>query len=509
MFRYRIPGANAPDTITYQFTGLDRRARIADGACRDMTNLTTDDAPCLSVRSGRHCQANYPGATLLLHKNGKSFLIHGTSALYDGKTVGSVTAGPKRAAVMNDWIFLWPDKAAFNTATEEFRSMEEETGRLFVAFTNSAITRQDGKTWPFQPGDGVTIAGCVQSYNNRTAVVQSVNGTTMTFYDNIFQYGRAGSTPNPNVHSWTESGAEFSRTVPALDFVCERDNRLWGVYGNHICCCKLGDGFNWNVFNGLATDAYDVTVGSDGAFTGISGYSSYILAFKEDCVHKLYGSKPSNFTVYTAHIPGVQAGCADTLQMYSNRLFYLSREGVMAFGGGIPEPVGAPLNRSYIRATAGMHHAKYYLSGVCDKGAEIVVFDTERGLWAREDHTEAVNFSSDGGTLWLLDAAGGLWKCGTEDTVEWEAVFGPFEAPSDRKRRGSRLSLILTAETGARLSVETRCDGQDWQMAWQGQAKRDDDTLKIPFLPVRGHGFSIRLRGTGSITLHAINRWFR
>ena len=247
MFRYRIPGANAPDTITYQFTGLDRRARIADGACRDMTNLTTDDAPCLSVRSGRHCQANYPGATLLLHKNGKPFLIHGTSALYDGKTVGSVTAGPKRAAVMNDWIFLWPDKAAFNTATEEFRSMEEETGRLFVAFTNSAITRQDGKTWPFQPGDGVTIAGCVQSYNNRTAVVQSVNGTTMTFYDNIFQYGRAGSTPNPNVHSWTESGAEFSRTVPALDFVCERDNRLWGVYGNHICCCKLGDGFNWNV----------------------------------------------------------------------------------------------------------------------------------------------------------------------------------------------------------------------------------------------------------------------
>ncbi len=509
MFNYRIPGGNAPDSMTYQFTGLDRRARIQDGACREMVNMSTDDAPCLSVCRGRRRLTEYQAATLLLHKDGKALVVDGTAVKYGGETVGTVTAGRKQAAVMNDWIFLWPDRKAFNTATDEFCSMEIHTGALAVRFTNSTVTRTDGKDWAFRAGDGVSIGGCTQDYNNRTAVVQAVDGNTMTFYENVFQYGEPGSDSNQKTHEWTESAASFSRTVPELAYVCEKDNRLWGVYGRHICCCKLGDGFNWNVFNGLATDAYDVTVGSDGVFTGISGFSSYVLAFKEQCVHKLYGSKPANFTVYTSPISGVQAGGADTLQRYNNRLFYLSRDGVMAFGGGTPEPVGAPLNRSYLRACAGMHGSKYYLCGVSEEGAEIVVYDTEKNLWAREDSTEAIGFSSDAGVLWLLDADGGLWQCGTEDKVQWEAVFGPFEMVQERKRRGSRLSLVLSGEAGAVIAVDTRTDAEEWCEAFRGLVRRDDETLIVPFLPVRGHGFSIRLRGKGRVTLHAIHKYIR
>ncbi|RKJ79174.1 hypothetical protein D7X33_08505 [Butyricicoccus sp. 1XD8-22] len=509
MFDFSIPGANAGNSVVYQFTGLDRRARVQDGACRWMVNLSTDDAPCLSPRAGRRRAGEYQNATMLLHKGGKALVVDGTALKYGGEVVGSVTAGRKRVAVMNDWVFLWPDKAAFNVATGELRSMEARTGALAVTFTNAAVTRNDGKAWPFSAGDGVTIEGCVQDYNNRTAVVQAVDGDTMTFYDNVFQYGELGGGTNQTTHSWSESAASFSRTVPDLDHVCEKDNRLWGVYGSHICCCKLGDGFNWNVFNALATDAYDVTVGSDGEFTGIAAFASYVLAFKETCVHKLYGTKPANYTVNTAYISGVQEGCADTLQIYNNVLYYLSRDGVMAYGGGTPEPVGAQLNRSYTRACAGMHGAKYYLCGVRDDGAEILVYDTGKNLWAREDGTEAAGFSSGGGALWLLGADGALWECGTEDPVEWEAVFGPFERVSSAKQKGGRMDLILTGEKGAVLEVSTKSDGGAWRRAWSGAVLREDRTVRVPFLPVRGHGFRVRLRGKGRATLHSINLRFR
>ena len=509
MFNYRIPGANSGSTVTYQFTGLDRRARIQDGACREMRNMSTDNAPCLSPRKGRRKVTAYSSATLILHKDGKPFVVDGAAVKFDGRTVGSVAAGRKRAVVMNDWVFLWPDKKAFNAKTEEFCSMEASVGALAVRFTNSTIKRTDGGGWPFKAGDGVTIEGCSQDYNNRTAVVQAVDGSTLTFYDNVFQYGELGGEGNQNTHEWQEGAVTLSRTVPDLDFVCEKDNRLWGVYGNHICCCKLGDGFNWNVFNGLATDAYDVGVGSDGDFTGIAGYASYVLAFKESCVHKLYGTKPTNFTVNTSYISGVQAGCADTLCVYNNVLYYLSREGVMAYGGGTPEPVGMQLASSYDRACAGMHGAKYYLCGVGQEGAEILVYDTEKNLWAREDETEAAGFSSCGGALYLLDADGGLWQCGTGDLVSWEAVFGPFETVAPEKKKSGRLDLVLTADRGAVLAVDTRIDGQGWREAWSGAARRTDCTVAVPYLPVRGHGFSIRLRGTGRVTLHAINRRFK
>lgn len=509
MFDFSIPGANAGNSVVYQFTGLDRRARVQDGACRWMVNMSTDDAPCLSPCGGRRRVEAYQAATMLLHKGGKALVVDGTQLKYGGEPVGTVAAGRKRYAAMNDWVFLWPDKAAFNTATGGFCSMEARTGALVVTFTNSAITRTDGKAWPFRVGDGVTIEGCAQEYNNRTAVVQAVDGDTMTFYDNVFQYGELGSGENQSTHSWTESAASFSRTVPGLAHVCEKDNRLWGVYENHICCCKLGDGFNWNVFNGLATDAYDVTVGSDGSFTGIAAFASYVLAFKENCVHKLYGTKPANFTVNTSYISGVQDGCADTLQIYNNVLYYLSREGVMAYGGGTPEPVGAQLNRSYARACAGMHGGKYYLSGTDADGSEIVVYDPEKGIWAREDSTDAAGFSSSGGTLYLLDADGGLWACGTDDRVEWEAVFGPFEAVDSSKKKGARLDLVITGERGAVLRVGTRCDGGGWREAWSGAVMREDCTVRVPFLPIRGHGFSVRLHGKGRATLHSINLRFK
>ena len=67
----------------------------------------------------------------------------------------------------------------------------------------------------------------------------------------------------------------------------------------------------------------------------------------------------------------------------------------------------------------------------------------------------------------------------------------------------------MTAESGTVISVDLRVGGQGWREAWSGAARREDCTLTVPYLPVRGHEFSLRIRGKGRATLHAINRRYR
>ena len=67
--------------------------------------------------------------------------------------------------------------------------------------------------------------------------------------------------------------------------------------GDTVYASKLGDPFNWNVFDGLSTDSYAVDVGSAGDFTACCSYLGYPCMFKEEHIYKVYGDKPSNFQV--------------------------------------------------------------------------------------------------------------------------------------------------------------------------------------------------------------------
>ena len=60
------------------------------------------------------------------------------------------------------------------------------------------------------------------------------------------QNGEDGVTP------YTETGSlTVKRTVPDLLYVCENENRLWGCDKTTIYASKLGDIFNWNVYDGM------------------------------------------------------------------------------------------------------------------------------------------------------------------------------------------------------------------------------------------------------------------
>ena len=95
----------------------------------------------------------------------------------------------------------------------------------------------------------------------------------------------------------------------------------------------------WFSYRGIAADSYAVTVGSDGPFTGAATCMGYALFFKENTLHKLYGSKPSDFQLSSLRCRGVARNAARSLCVLNETLYYLSSDGVMAWDGSIPAKV--------------------------------------------------------------------------------------------------------------------------------------------------------------------------
>lgn len=497
---YLTPRSGQSNVI-YTFSGLDRRERIPDGAAREMENMSGDALPVLTVREMRGKVRELGNPAMLCFKNGHEIVVDGDKLLVDGEEKYTVTEGRKAFAIIGPRVCIWPDKILYHAADDKVEPLGAKQTAATAHFTNSTLELDADVV--FAKGDGVTISGCAQEYNNRTVVIQEVEGKKITVYDNVFQHGELGSEQPED--GWDETGITLERVVPDLDFVCEKDNRLWGTHDNAICCCKLGDPKNWNVFNGLSTDAWEGEVGSDGEFTGIAAFSSHIVAFKEHIAHKVYGQKPSSLQVQVAHIEGVKAGCDRSIANVNENIFYLSHTGVMVYAGGIPDMISPQLTDDYTDAAAGRLGGKYYLSARKEDGNfELLVLDTGKGSWVKEDNTEARAFWEEQGTLYWI-TKDSLWKHtgDSEDKVPWSVTLGPFERVTAERQVISRMHVLIDLPTGSRALAEIRFDSGDWYPAGRIQNAKGR-TYRIPFLPRRCERFSVRLSGYGPAALRSI-----
>ena len=328
----------------------------------------------------------------------------------------------------------------------------------------------------------------------------------------------------------SEEPLQCERRVPDLDYLTECDNRVWGCSGseNVIYACKLGDPTNWFSYRNTAADSYAVTVGSDGDFTGAAACMGYVLFFKENTLHKLCGTKPSDFQLSSLRCRGVAKHAAGSLCVINETLYYLSPEGVMAWDGSLPVKVSGALDPGGLtgirRAAAGWLDGRYYLCLEREEKSRLLVYDTERGLWHEEDPGGAGSLAmlSSGRQLYLWDGAA-LWAAGPareEDAVlaggEGEAetelpfalVTGEMGLDDSEDKYLSHLVLRLDAQPGTTLTVWASCDGGPWEkLAWAA-ARTEKEKLRIPLTPRRHDTLRLRLTGAGQLTLRSISRTF-
>ncbi len=317
---------------------------------------------------------------------------------------------------------------------------------------------------------------------------------------------------------------QLERRVPDLDFVTECDNRVWGCSSreNVIYGCKLGDPTNWFSYRGIAADSYAVTVGSDGAFTGAATCMGYALFFKENTLHKLYGSKPSDFQLTSLRCRGVAKNASRSLCVLNETLYYLSPDGVMAWDGSIPTKVSTALDASRLAnvqsAVGGALDGRYYLHVSRAAGeqteARLLVYDTERGLWHQEDVC-SYEMTSTGGQLYLWDGQA-LWAAdpsrepdwqnteGVEQSVPFELVTGDIGMDGTEQRYLSRLTLRLDAACFSTVEVAASYDGGPWEMVANLAAQNSRRSYELPFVPRRHSTLRLRLRGSGQITLRSL-----
>lgn len=483
------------------FKGLNLGEGWQDGEMSDCRNLSSMKAPCVTQRYARVMDTAYPEATTVAVKEGL-VVIAPPLIYYNGKSFGDLTAGKKHTAVVGNYVCIFPDKKYFNVETEEYGSMDETlvTGDFEVTFTDSTITLVTGE-FPFRVGDAIRISGCTNNpENNKTIIIRDVHENVITVYENTLT---AGDEPN---------AITFAREVPDMDVICECNYRLWGAKGDTIYASKYSDPLNFNHFDGQTGDSYAIQVSSEGEFTGAIQYSTHVCFFKEHCLHKMYGSKPSNFQIVTSQIHGVQAGSERSLVNVNETLMYKGINGVYAYTGGVPELVSECFGTvKFSEACATSDGERYYISMRNADTWYLMTYDALRNIWLREDDLHCTDMAFHDGYVWLLDADGNLWKVDPDadrSDIEWSMTLCPFNETMNERKGFSKFSLRLELAAGAWLKMEIKRDNATkWQTVYTTHNERAR-TINVPILPERCDSVEIRISGKGECLIRTFVREF-
>ena len=554
-------------SITTDFRGLNLSQGIGDGEWAWMQNMDTREYPAVARRQKRVHVAtlNKPNG---LCATDRLCFVDGVKFYYNGFYYGDVEDSEKTLVPMGAKIAIFPDKKLFDTTTLSFTDMEQknvssgtvsvtlakgdgtpygeyteggtapenpENGQLWLDTSGDAPVM---KTWSEAQGlwvaeattyvlvsatglgqglkalDGVTVSGLEEGGLNGDWILTDA-GPDYILFTGILQ------------KALTQAGeVRVERTCPEMDFVVEKDNRLWGCSSadHEIYCCKLGDPTNWRAYQGVATDSYAVTVGTPGPFTGAAVSGSAVIFFKENCLHRVYGTQPSNFTVYVDNLRGMQQGCHKSAVRVNEYLYYKSVFDVCVYADSEVAGISAALGtESYKNAVAGVCGNRLYLSMEDQEGAwQLLVYDTAAGVWTREDGTHALGFASCLTETFMLRADGELYALlpgeynkdffmvgsdytvyaqeETDEEVSWELRTGEIlrELP-DHKYIG-KIQLYLELDPGARAEVALRRDGGAWEKV-QELSGGDQRRCTLPIYPRRCDRMEIRLTGVGHARL--------
>lgn len=527
------------DGVQTAFGGLNHNYAAGDGELYDMTNLTGDFFPLLATRQKRRKTGTLsdPGG---IFSHDKLAWTDGTKFYFNGTEKGAVTQGAKTFVAIGAYLVILPDKKYYDTLTDSFGSMESKWSGASLTFTNGTLYDeaatanciQGAVDWRnyFRPGDAVTISGCTtHPENNKTPIIREIlwdannQVGSMNFYENVFTLD-ADDTP------YTESGTlKIERTVPDLIYACENENRLWGSDGQRIYASKLGDIFNWNVFDGLDTDSWCWPADEAGIVGGITACVSFLgypVFFKQDKIFKVYGNRPDNFQAMGGAATGVMAGSGRSLAIAGETLYYLSTAGFMAYGGGLPRPIGQAFGLERQKnAVAGSDGLKYYVSFQDAANAwHMCVYDPTLNAWYKEDGTQAVGFAQHEGNLYLLSAAGDILVTGTilgtpgtaEADFQWSAEFGDFTERSRKspetganKKGVSKIQIRLELDTGASCTVYLRFDSTgNWIQAGETITATQKRSFYLPIVPHRADHYRMKITGSGGCRIYSIGREF-
>lgn len=571
-----LPVRNSSRNMIDTFKGYNHNLRIGEGEFFDMKNMTSDYYPLISPRGKRgvYAAAENPQGLIakdnLCYVDGADFVVNGYHV--DMGLSTEEDDCPKQLISMGAYVIIMPDKKYINTLDlTDYGSMEASfittndvtfelstmdgnaysgatvsasepgnpenlalwidtsstphtlkqysaTSAMWVAIATTYIKiSSPGIGSAFQRYDGVTISGVLDEN------LQNLNNSMVIWAcgdDYIVVVGILDAVTTQTID---DGAITVERRLPHMDFVTESENRLWGCrYGvarngevvNEIYASKLGDFKNWNCFMGISTDSWVASCGTDGQFTGAIAMPGYVLFFKENCLHKVYGNYPANFQIQTTLCRGVQRGCERSLAVVNEIIYYKARHAICAYDGSLPTEISAAMGEErYSNAVAGAHGNKYYISMEDSAGKyHLFVCDTAKGMWHKEDNLRADAFCSCREELYCIDHDTkqiiAMLGSGTQDTdkVSWMVQTGIIGTDMPDMKYISRLMVRMSLELGARVRFFAQYNSMG---GWEQLGTISGTNIRsfsIPIRPKRCDHMRLRIEGTGDAKIYSITK---
>ena len=439
----------------------------------------------------------------------------------DGGDYANAVPSPTEPENPNN-MDLWIDTSSTPHSLKQY----SETTKMWVSVATTYVKiSSSGIGAAFKQYDGVTISGI------KSEKLKDLNASMVLWevYHNEEENGKGdyivviGILDEVTTQTVAEGQITIERKMPAMDFVIESGNRLWGCrYGlsnnkevvNEIYASKLGDFKNWNCFMSVATDSCVLQCGTDGQFTGAITHLGYPVFFKENCMHKVYGNYPANYQTQSTVCRGVQEGSEKSLAIVNEVLYYKSRNGVCAYDGSLPAEVSYALGDVYYdNAVACGHGNKYYISMRDAKGEyHLFVYDVSKDMWHREDNLAVKALCSCRNDVYFIPKDGTeiktLLGSGTQDTapVSWMAETGVMGTSMPDKKYISRLNIRMSVDVGTRVYLYIQYDSMG---EWERVATITGTNLRsftLPVRPKRCDHMRMRIVGEGDAKIFSITK---
>lgn len=576
MYNPRLGALEKEIDMISSFKGYENKTVIGENSFSYTENMSGDCYPVISPRSKRLYFDIINGRDLHgIFAKERMVYINNGYLYYGGKKVDNITfptiTGERKFVSLGSKLIIFPDKMYVNTNDfEDFGSLEArfstsdgitvkmckadgtDFGNYKVSSTMPA-TKKNGFIWYDNSGD----VHCLKQYSESVGAWIDVSETYIKIecegigkpfnqYDSLYFMGLRDIGIS-GYHVVRDKGDDYIiisgiiekektirtpvtilRSVPDMDFLCESGNRIWGCSSKHneIYASKLGDPTNFQVYMGLSTDSYSASVGTDGDFTAAVCFRGYILFFKENCVHKIYGQNPP-YTITTSYLRGVQKRSHRSVVCLNETLYYKSPTGVCAYDGNIPVSVSGDLgNELYSKAVAGALGNKYYIC-MTDKQSErqLFVYDEDKSFWHREGNIDICEFAQHNCNLYFIENNNGKKQLGLingenkygsltcdfftrhqEDDFEWCVESGLWGLALPENKYYSDIILRAVGKKGARLKVYFETDSSGVWVKQTDVKLEKTGSVVLPCITPRCDHLRIKIEGKGDIKIYSISR---
>lgn len=574
-------------TVLNAFLGINKGLHIQEHEFQDMKNMTNDYYPVLSNRRKRGIMPSlrkpqgFLGGQCLAYVDDDVLYYDGAAVLSEGKSILEPTGEERQLVMMGAYLCVFPDGIVYNTYTNTHSSIENKRSSSTVKMTLCKFDGSDyenvfiGKTEPDHATylywlDTSQKTAILKMYSSNYSMWTSVATTYVRIeapgigkgfkdYDSVKFSGITKKGYNDYDFNQTlivykaaddylmvaglidavttiNNEVTVIRTFPEMDYVCELDNRIWGCSSlNHeIYACKLGDPYNWYAYAGLDSDSYAATVGTQGDFTGIAAYSGYVMFFKEEGFHKLYGTKPSNYELIWKPCRGIASGSNKSVAVVDEVLFYKSRDAIVAYDGGtntVSDTLGI---EPYYDAVGVGYRNKYYVSmRDAEYRYRLYVYDITKGAWCIEDDIRCLYMAYADNAVYGLTSNNELFIINNEKiykqwfpsediypsedlypgaTAEgdlesdfnWSFTTGDLGLDNPYNKYLKRINLRMQLGEDANVKIEVEYDSSgEWEYVKEYSSTRIK-SFEIPIAVKRADHVRLRLSGIGEFKLFSI-----